>query len=127
MRDKLVELLRMYFHNCGNSPEHPIVIIDSFADFLMEHGVTVQQWIPASERLPEEHDSMFIKLHGGEGWTTGMFRKISDEVLACVENEDGTKTVKQTHTTDGEWRLSSIRRAKVTHWMPMPEPPKEGE
>ena len=82
------------------------------------------KWIPVSERLPEEHDSMFIKLHGGDGWTTGMFRKISDEVLACVENEDGTKTVKQMHTTDGEWRLSSIRRAKVTHWMLLPEPPK---
>lgn len=83
-------------------------------------------WIPVTERLPEEHDNIFAKLYRSEKWEPLMFCKISDEVLAVVKYEDGTRKVKTVHTTDGEWRIIGLFGAKeVTHWMPLPEPPKE--
>ena len=85
-------------------------------------------WIPVTERLPEEHESIFAKAYGTEKWNSLMFRNISDDVLAVVKYEDGTKKVKTVHTTDGEWRFTNLYGAKeVTHWMPLPEPPKVGE
>ena len=32
-------------------------------------------WIPVSERLPEEHDSIFAKFKGTDNWKRGMFEK----------------------------------------------------
>ena len=90
---------------------------------LMEDALAVQKWIPVTERLPEERDSIFAKFYGTERWTEGMFLKISKDVLACVEYEDGTKAVKALHTNDGKWHLG-FKQVKVTHWMPIPPAPK---
>lgn len=83
------------------------------------------KWIPVTERLPEEHESIFAKVYRTERWEPLMFLNVSDDVLVVVKYENGETKVKTTHTTDGEWRLISIYGAKeVTHWMPLPEPPK---
>ena len=86
-----------------------------------------REWISVEERLPEEHDSIFAKAYGTKRWANGMFRTISDEVVACVAFDDGHKTTMTLRTHDGAWALSSIHRGHVTHWMPLPEPPEEGE
>jgi hypothetical protein len=84
-----------------------------------------QKWIPVTERLPEERDSIFTSFYGTAKWQDGMFLKCSDTVLASVEYEDGKRRVKAIITKDGKWDLSKMYRAsKVTHWMPLPEPPK---
>jgi hypothetical protein len=96
------------------------------ADHLIANGVTFQKWIPVSERLPEEHDSIFKKWYGTKLWQSGMFCTTSNMVLASIENNDGTRKVKAMHTQGGEWNLDSMPWAKmVTHWMPLPEPPTE--
>lgn len=85
------------------------------------------KWIPVTERLPEEHESIFVSFHGTEKWQDGMFLKCSDTVLASVEYEDCKRRVKAIITKDGKWDLSKMYRAsKVTHWMPLPDAPKEG-
>ena len=82
------------------------------ADHLLANGVTVaknatveSKWIPVSERLPERRkDVVIIALRWGEvdvGW--------------CEDGVWGSEFVDKYE--DGE----------VTHWMPLPEPPKEGE
>jgi hypothetical protein len=82
----------------------------------------VGEWIPVSERLPEEHDSVFAKFKGTSYWTSGLFEKISNTVMATVELEDGTRKVVLTQTLDGEWNLENrIIKKKVTAWMPLPE------
>lgn len=86
-----------------------------------------RDWIPVGERLPEEHESIFAKAYGTKHWADGMFRTISADVLACVAFDDGRKTTMTLRTHDGAWALSSIHRGHVTHWMPLPEPPKEEE
>ena len=99
---------------------------------MAEKALRIQNqvnWISVKDRLPEEHDSIFAKFHGTKKWRTGMFRTVSDDVIACVEYEDGSRLVKVLHTISGEWHMSGIPGGGiVTHWIPLPEPPeREGE
>lgn len=83
------------------------------------------KWIPVAERLPEERESIFAKYYGTKKWDSLMFRKISNDVLAVVKYKNGERKVKTAHTTDGEWYIGNIYGAReVTHWMPLPSPPK---
>lgn len=86
-----------------------------------------RDWISVEDRLPEERESIFAKVYGTKRWADGMFRTISENVLACVAFEDGHKVTMTLRTHDGAWALSSVHRGHVTHWMPLPEPPKEVE
>lgn len=53
-------------------------------------------------------------------------KKTSDEVIVCIEFEDGTRKTTVAKTHDGIWKLDTrILKMKVTHWMPLPELPKE--
>lgn len=88
------------------------------------------EWIPVSEKLPEEHDSIFAKLYGTDRWGNNLWRARSEEVLVTLEYEDGIRTVKSSHTTDGKWWIekeTTLSKFKVIAWMPMPEPYKEKE
>ena len=84
-------------------------------------------WIPCSERLPEEHDSMFATLKGTSKWNDAMFEKVSDDVNVTVEFEDGTRKTKTMHTVDGEWKNDSFINMEIIAWRPLPEPYKEDE
>lgn len=68
---------------------------EKVADHLIANGVTVQQWISVKERLPEKEGTYIV--HGNLGGVFGLFY---DEILA-----DSFKQM-------------------VTHWMPLPQPPK---
>lgn len=88
------------------------------------------EWIPVSERLPEEHDSIFAKLYGTDKWSNALWRTQSKEVLVTIEYEDGVRTVKSSHTTDGKWvieKRAKFSKCKVVAWMSFPKPMKEEE
>lgn len=154
-REKLIELLKLsdacLCNLCGEEGALDVVA-GVIADNLIANGVRLeekqatsdeskqsvaynststepltnrQQWIPVTERLPEEHDSTFAKFYGTEKWVPGMFRTTSNDVNACVEYEDGTRIVKTLRTLDGKWNLKGTGGKKVTHWMPLPELPKD--
>ena len=83
-------------------------------------------WIPVSERLPEEHDSIFAKFKGTDNWKRGMFEKTSKYVIATVVFDDGTVLVEQAHTTDGIWRTDKkVLGGTVVAWMDYPKPYNE--
>lgn len=83
-------------------------------------------WIPVSERLPEEHDSIFAKFKGTNNWKRGMFEKTSKYVITTVVFDDGTVLVEQACTTDGIWRTDKkVLGGTVVAWMDYPEPYKE--
>lgn len=106
MRDKLVELLDEAHHK-PLGKEYP-ERLGTIADHLIANGVTLQQWIPVSERLPVPFVS----------------------VLVQMPDEEPCPTVREGFlTSNGDWYAGYFTRPKdeVTHWMPMPEPPKEGE
>lgn len=120
IREKLVQILKVPIYPHLDADPAEVV-----ADYLLDNGVTVQKWIPVSERLPEEHDSMFAKWYDTPLWKPGMFRTTSGDVLVCVEFGEGSRVVSTARTNAGEWNISSIFSGKVTHWMPLPEPAKE--
>ena len=91
------------------------------------HALKETQWIPCSERMPKERDSMFARWKGTDKWTEAMFEKRSDTVIATIEYSNGKRTVAPAHTTDGKWRCDCIigDDGEVIAWMPLPEPYKE--
>ena len=85
-----------------------------------------KNWIPVSERLPEEYDSIFAKFKGTDNWKRGMFEKTSKYVIATVIFDDGAVLVEQAHTIDGIWRTDNeVLGGTVVAWMEYPEPYKE--
>ena len=87
-----------------------------------------QKWISVEDRLPAETHSIFWPLYGRKNWSNAMWREESDKVLVTVTFKDGTRRVTTGETHDGEWHttISKALNPIVTHWMPMPEPPKKG-
>lgn len=88
------------------------------------------EWIPVSEKLPDEHDSIFAKLYGTDKWNDMLWRKRSMEVLVTIEYEDGTRSVTSSYSIDGKWKvekLVNLSKCKVVAWKPLPKPYKEKE
>ena len=89
---------------------------------IIANGVTVQKWIPVTERLPEEDGDYLV--------AKKIFNNtIRQEVLSFAK--DGRKVDKYDfhrgwknvwYRYDSEWGHLTID--DVTHWMPLPEPPK---
>lgn len=84
------------------------------------------EWISVTEKLPEEHDSIFAKLYGTDKWDSKLHRTVSNRVLVTVQCDDGTRFVKESHTRDGEWAdEKKCINCKVVAWSPLPSPYKE--
>jgi len=84
-----------------------------------------QRWIPVSERLPEEHESMFARFYGSERWNRSMWLRQSDRVIVTSELADGTRITETATTRDGEWKPDhTILKREIVAWMPMPKPYK---
>ena len=96
MREKLIELLSHVQYLGG--------LEEKIADHLIANGVTVQKWIPVTERLPEIARRVIV--------TDG--ENISFGYVLNYERKDWNPWCVQ---------LPVIYN-KVTHWMPLPEPPK---
>ena len=96
VREKLVELLDRFVYDewYGNG---------DIAEKLISNGVTVQEWISVDDRLPES---------------------IANRVLVVCERSNG---VFYAHYEKPFWiNLETDKPfiSTVTHWMPLPQPPK---
>ena len=94
-KEKLVELLDRFIYDDWYGN-------GDIAEKLISNGVTVQEWISVDDRLPESgKEGVLIALRWGEvdiGW--------------CE---------------DGRWSsefINEYEEGEVTHWMPIPQPPK---
>ena len=124
VREKLVELLQDENNPVWRWFPNNMAMMQ-LVDYLISNGVTVQDWVPVKDRLPDEHESLFARYNGTNKWNNAMFTKISDCVIVCAEYENGVRIVKTANTVDGVWKVKNIfRQCKVTHWMPLPHPPK---
>ena len=61
-------------------------------------------WIRVNDEMPVERDSMFAKFKGTNKWKTGMFEKVSRNVLVTVEYDNGERHTEVAHTVDGRWK-----------------------
>ena len=121
VREKLIDLIldeKRYDPKKGSFTAY-------LADYLINNGITAQEWIPVTDRLPDEHESLFARYKGTDKWRNAMFTTISDRVIVCAEYENGKRIVKTANTVDGVWKVKDIfSPCRVTHWMPMPHPPR---
>ena len=123
VREKLVEILKQ-------APFEGKVLdewwweekIKRIADHLISNGVTVQEWIPVTERLPERDKEVLLIVHGWEDrlYYTGCLHRQEAERSWLTDIESKASDWKI-------WGFSYLREPSVTHWMPMPQPPKEDE
>lgn len=64
------------------------------------------KWIDVKDKLPEAFQPVII----------------------CRANKDGQKKVEAGMLdVNGWWKIYGTRTKSVTHWMPMPEAPREGD
>ena len=110
VREKLVELLgNIYLPMMAGSDtigeyNIPHKFKREIADYLISHGVTVQEWVSVDDRLPEEKVNCIVHYKhaycdNDDYWAIGI----------CFY--------------DGE-KFQMGLSYKVTHWMPLPQPPK---
>ena len=99
VKEKLVEILRkpIFPHELADPTE-------AVADYLLDSGVTVQEWISVDERLPEEKVNCIVHYKhaycdNDDYWAIGI----------CFYDSEKFQM---------DWSY------KVTHWMPLPKPPK---
>ena len=113
VREKLVELLREVQYLGG--------LEEKIANHLIANGVTIQRWIPVTERLPED-DGEYLALGNYFGWWHAvlMFAKDGRKVDEYDFHERWENVWYDFDRDYGHYIYGS-----VTHWMPLPEPPKE--
>ena len=129
---KLLEKLRIYISYYAKPPygrevEGTVELLKEAADAIEALSDKPEvdydgEWIPCSERLPEEHDSIFAKFKGTDKWSNAMFEKISNEVNVTIEFENGKRAAKTLHTIDGKWNEGNRGvKFKVIAWQHLPE------
>lgn len=87
---------------------------EDIADFCRDLGIVREalerkRWIPCSERLPEVDDNYLCVYHfeaGNKNYVSTLFFYATDP--------------------NPHFQSDGYQGLKVTHWMPPPEPPKEG-
>ena len=103
VREKLVELLQdennpvwRWFPNNATMAQ--------LADYLINSGVTVQEWVSVKDRLPEERGMYIVTANDGHA-----------QRVSFVQWQNKNRM----------WNLTGARSYWiVTHWQPMPQPPK---
>ena len=70
VKEKLVELIDDYTDPLTVRDIHKEDFAEKFADHLIANGVTVQQWIPVTERLPAEDGEYIVLIRGATSATT---------------------------------------------------------
>ena len=103
-REKLMELIRqcrdyLWGREIPDVPTEDKLI----SDFLIANGVTVQKWIPVTERLPVVQGYYMVYHKNSKTIAERFYYKDCPDLFVEVTGDP------------------------VTHWMPLPKKPKEGE
>ena len=73
------------------------------------------EWIKCSERMPDVHERGMIFRRG----------RIRIAQLICTDINNLLDTTRDTFAWDIDGYDLVMHRNEVSHWMPLPEPPKE--
>ena len=100
VREKLIEILR--------KPIFPHELVDpteAVADYLLDNGVTVQDWISVEDELPE----------------------VGGYVVCIAKRNPFSRFMPMVARIEKNGWVNPITEqciSEVTHWMPLPKPPK---
>ena len=108
VREKLVELLQnakaaMKSENLSCDIARNMFVVD----FMMANGVTVQEWISVKDRLPEA-GGYVVCIAKRNPFSRFM------PMVARIEKNGWVNPITEQYISE------------VTHWIPMPQPPKGG-
>ena len=136
VREKMVELIESARYWGSNTSEE-------IADNLLENGVTVQEWVSVDDRLPENgvHVLLCCEMHryGGEiagKYVCDGYYAEANKIIAggfldecnCEysEEDDEYYLCEGWYEVIKNWDAYTSVPVEdfVTHWMPMPQPPK---
>ena len=101
VREKLMELIESARYWGSNTSEE-------IADNLLDSGVMVQEWISVKDRLPEA-GGYVVCIAKRNPFSRFM------PMVARIEKNGWANPITDQYISE------------VTHWMPLPEPPKEGD
>ena len=77
------------------------------------------KWISVDDRLPEQDKEVLLIVHGWEGRLY---------YIGCLHRQEAERswlTGIESKASDWKiWGFSYLREPIVTHWMPLPDPPK---
>lgn len=126
MREKLIELIcegeqKIVIADLMTPEQQKEYIYSQLADHLIANGVTVQRWIPVSERFPEDvygkdREKIVVLVRTKIG-NVSQCTRVADYACSTDATLSQVKWIK-----NGEFYWSKGKR--VTHWMPLPDPPK---
>ena len=123
VREKLVELLTEFY---GCDPMYYDVDALSIAQHLIDHGVTVQEWISVNDRLPEYpgHYLVCTSINYWHGGCMDINENHKYHPNGTPVGYDGStmSVLDCYYDVAGHW--NRVCDSHVTHWMPIPEPPK---
>ena len=112
VREKLVELLCEAHSKATDAEAFADATyaqqLEMEADYLIANGVTIQRWISVDERLPEPGTDVTV-CFGSVDIFTYRYNRWGN--LRFMVRDDC-----------GYWKEPFV---EVSHWMPLPEPPKE--
>ena len=91
---------------CANTTQEVIV--------MLQRRIAKQKWIPAAERLPDGEELVLILCKNG-----AMFVGYCGKQYVDIERRWRIKTALNS--------TKLLNLGRVTHWMPLPEPPQEVE
>ena len=109
VKEKLVELL---ISTIGLTPTDAEI----YANDFIAHGITVQDWVPVKDGLPERPPDRVDEQ--GRSWFTPN--------IDCIVY-DGKSVFAANYCFQNKcfWYADTLHPLKnITHWMPMPHPPK---
>ena len=95
VREKLIELLKQIKY----------VSVENAANILIDNGVTVQEWISVKDRLPEA-GGYVVCIAKRNPFSRFM------PMVAKIEKNGWVNPITEQYISE------------VTHWMPIPQPPK---
>ena len=102
VREKLVEILRKPIF-----PHELVDPIEAVADYLLDSGVTVQEWVSVDGKMPEA-GRYVVCIAKRNPFSRFM------PMVARIEKNGWVNPITEQYISE------------VTHWMPLPEPQKGG-
>ena len=102
VREKLVELVKRAITDWKHGD-----VSEMIADHLIANGVTVQEWISVNDKLPNDREWVIV-------WHTGY------DTPKKAKYKDDFAPFLPVFLIDGD----NGNNGEVTHWQPMPKPPK---
>lgn len=121
VKEKLVEIVCEAMEDgcIGHCNHPPCFQVERVVNALLEKGATVQEWISVKDRLPEIADSYIVVVKYKYDWEKDY---TYDTDVATYSFDGGY--IDDCWNTYNDWDEGQ-QYIHVTHWMPLPEPPKE--